>query len=202
MQLPTRRQVIFFKVDLKLEVLSRHGWYTAQSTVVFSLFSNKLSADEKSRVAARILTFEPPEKVKLGKPDFKELEKSTKIEDLVGPGSYLFFSILGAGWQWLNKDPAQWREDPDYKELADFVRTVKVTNDTAEKGNQAHLRLLEDLDKGPSEQDQDAAGGGDGPKDQPGFQEVNIEQQDSVVIVKVSAVNITIKKLLSASTTS
>ena len=126
-----------------LEVLSRHGWYTAQSTVVFSLFSNKLSDDEKSRVAARILTFEPPEKVKLGKPDFKELEKSTKIEDLVGPGSYLFFSILGAGWPWLNKDPAQWREDPDYKELADFVRTVKVTNDTAERG----IKLISDYSK-------------------------------------------------------
>ena len=52
-------------------------------------------------------------------------------------------AILGAGWQWLNKDPAQWREDPDYKELADFVRTVKVTNDTAERG----IKLISDYSK-------------------------------------------------------
>ena len=43
-----------------LEVLSRHGWYTAEETVIFSLFSNRLSNDQKSRVAARILTTTPP----------------------------------------------------------------------------------------------------------------------------------------------
>ena len=48
-----------------LEVLSRHGWYTAEETVTFCLCSNKLSNDEKSRVAARILSYDTPESVTL-----------------------------------------------------------------------------------------------------------------------------------------
>ena len=126
-----------------LEVLSRHGWYTSQTTVVFSLFSSKLSLDEKSRIASRMLTFKPPAKGKLGKPLFQDLTPSTKIEDLLGPDSFLFFSILEAGWEWLSTDPSKWKEDPGFKELEQFVRTVKVTNDAAERG----VKLISDYSK-------------------------------------------------------
>ena len=117
-----------------LEVLERHGWYTAQETIPFCLFSNKLSNDQKSRVAARILSYDTPESVSLGKPTFQELSEKTQLHDLVGPKSYTLFTILGTDYDWLRQKPEDWENCPEYLEMREFVRTVKVCNDAAERG--------------------------------------------------------------------
>ena len=39
-------------------MLNRHTWYLQEETVVVSLFSEKLSIDEKSALAVKILAFE------------------------------------------------------------------------------------------------------------------------------------------------
>ena len=44
--------------DEALVVLRRHLWYLTPEVVIFSLFSPKVSADEKSRLACRLLTLE------------------------------------------------------------------------------------------------------------------------------------------------
>ena len=54
---------IFSKTDSEiaesvLAVLCRHNWYLQEETVPFALFSKKLTEDEKSRLAAKLLTFE------------------------------------------------------------------------------------------------------------------------------------------------
>ena len=126
-----------------LEVLSRHGWYTAEETVIFSLFSNRLSDDQKSRVAARILSYDTPEAVTLGKPTFQELNQKTELHDLAGPKSYTLFSILGTDYDWLQHKPEDWENFPDYLEMREFVRTVKVTNDAAERG----VKMITDYSK-------------------------------------------------------
>ena len=41
-----------------LAVLCRHTWYLQEETVPFALFSKKLSIDEKSMLAVKILTLE------------------------------------------------------------------------------------------------------------------------------------------------
>ena len=126
-----------------LEVLSRHGWYTAEETVIFSLFSNRLSDDQKSRVAARILSYDTPEAVTLGKPTFQELNQKTELHDLVGPKSYTLFSILGTDYDWLQHKPEDWENFPDYLEMREFVRTVKVMNDASERG----VKMISDYSK-------------------------------------------------------
>ena len=126
-----------------LEVLSRHGWYTAEETVPFCLFSSRLSLDQKSRIAARILSFDPPESITLGKPVFQELQDKTELHDLVGPKSYVLFSILGIDYEWLQQKPEEWESSSDYKEMESFVRTVKVTNDVAERG----VKIISDYSK-------------------------------------------------------
>ena len=140
--------VTFIDVDgpiatAALEVLSRHGWYTAEETVPFCLFSSRLSLDQKSRIAARILSFDPPESITLGKPVFQELQEKTELHDLVGPKSYHMFSILGTDYEWLRQKPEEWENSPDYKEMEGFVRTVKVTNDVAERG----VKIISDYAK-------------------------------------------------------
>jgi hypothetical protein len=117
-----------------LEVLSRHGWYTTQQTVILSLFSNLVSNDQKARMAAHILSFSPPGQYKLGKPVFQELAVNTQLHDLCGPDSYMLFYLLGTEYDWLREDPMGWEHSKDYREMEEFARTVKVVNDTAERG--------------------------------------------------------------------
>ena len=98
-----------------LAVLSRHTWYLQEETIPLALFSKKLSTDEKSRLAARLLTFEEKkpvnwrdeqelqtnqEKYLLGKPILDiELKKDTVLVDLLGNNSFLLWDILDLNWQ-------------------------------------------------------------------------------------------------------
>ena len=90
--------------------------------------------DTKSHMAARILTFSPPEKFKLGKPTFPKVMSGTRLVDLIGQNSYMLFDILHVDYNWLKKEPKVWEEDEDYQKIKVFVRTVKTVNDCAERG--------------------------------------------------------------------
>ena len=92
-----------------LAVLCRHTWYLQEETVPFALFSKKLTEDEKSRLAAKLLTFEDEkpahwekepepgkESYQLGKPILQlNLTPETNLVDLLGANSFLLWDILG-----------------------------------------------------------------------------------------------------------
>ena len=54
--------------------------------------------------------------------------------DLLGSNSFLLWDILGLDWQWLQQSPEEWDKSPSYQEMKEYVCTVKVTNDCAERG--------------------------------------------------------------------
>ena len=126
-----------------LEVLERHGWYTTEQTAPFSLFSSRVSEDEKARIAARILTNPFPDSIPLGPPKFQKIDHNMQLADLIGQESYVLFTVLGTDSDWLQLPPSQWQESEDYKEMEEFVRHVKVTNDVSERG----VKLITDYAK-------------------------------------------------------
>lgn len=126
-----------------LAVLGRHGWYTAQQTVVFALFSNRVDDETKAMMAERILSFEPPAVFSLEMPEFQTLTTETKLQDLCGPNSYQLFAILGVSFEWLREDPQHWQDDESFTEIAEYVRTTKTVNDCAERG----VKLITDYSK-------------------------------------------------------
>ena len=122
--------------DEALVVLRRHCWYLTPEVAVFSLFSKKVSPDEKSRLASKLLSLhsQAPESYKLEKPKFPVIDQTTRLEDLITAQSYKFFTILGMSSSWLAKSPEDWDNDEGFKDVKEFVHTVKVTNDVAERG--------------------------------------------------------------------
>ena len=128
------RKVDGLLADKALTVLARHGWYLVEQVVPFAFFSNKVDTDTKSHMAAKMLTFLPPEKYSLGRPTFPAIKPGTKLVDLVGSKSHMFFHILGVECNWLAKDPKHWEEDQEYLRAERFVRNVKTVNDCAERG--------------------------------------------------------------------
>jgi hypothetical protein len=53
------RKVDAVMADKALAVMNRHGWYLVEELVSF--FSNKVDMDMKAHMAARMLTFTPPQ---------------------------------------------------------------------------------------------------------------------------------------------
>ena len=119
-----------------LVVLRRHGWYFSPEVAMFCLFSEKVSLDEKSRLAGKLLSLQSaiPESYKLEKPKFPMIDEKTKLLDLITPNSFKFFSILQLKMNWLAMNPERWPEDEHYMKAKNFVKTTKVTNDVAERG--------------------------------------------------------------------
>ena len=44
----------------------------------------------------------------IDKPTFQLLSSATTLQDLVNPDCFMFFSILGVGWEWMRVLPDQW----------------------------------------------------------------------------------------------
>ena len=47
----------------------------------------------------------------------------------------MLFCILSTDYKWLRQKPKEWENWPDYLEMREFVRTVKVTNNEAKQGS-------------------------------------------------------------------
>ena len=75
-----------------LVVLRRHGWYLTPKVAMFSLFSEKLSTDVKSRVACKLLSMKAstPESYKLEEPRFPVITEKTELVDMVTQQSSSF----------------------------------------------------------------------------------------------------------------
>ena len=119
--------------------------------MVFSLFSDKVGAEEKSRLSARLQTFRVQDELELGvflAPDFPDVEEGIQLVDLLGPNSWVLFMLLKTGTSWLQSGPETWLGDPGYQETAAFITTIKVTNDVAERGVKLITDYAEILTKG------------------------------------------------------
>ena len=126
--------------DEALATLSRHLWFLAPTTVLFSLASEMLEDDYKSRIACRLLTLQKTKEMHLGLPTFPKLSDKTELRDLVTSES---FDIMKMSPDWLALPPAEWDSNSDYLEFRKCVRQMKVTNDCAERG----VKLATDYSK-------------------------------------------------------
>ena len=119
-----------------LEILSRHGWYLDQTIVPFAFFSEKVSMEEKTQLAKKMLSFAPksenPE-FEIQRQRFPEVLPNTKLEDLLVDRSFLIFSLLKIGYGWLSTPVDDWEDSLDYVKAQTFVRTAKTVNVVAER---------------------------------------------------------------------
>ena len=119
---------------------------TSFPEVMFSLFSKKVSDDTKARMAARLLSFEKPE-ARLDLPEYPTVTESSELWDLVQPHSWDFFTILRVEADWLTWPLDKWEESEDYQKARQFVMTVKVVNDAAERGIKLASDYVQSLTK-------------------------------------------------------
>ena len=114
--------------DNAVNTLSRHLFYLTQELVVLSLFSNKVSEDEK------LVSCEKPDDWKPEKPSIPELQPTTTLASLVGVKSWTMFHVLGLESDWVSLPPEEWESNGAFIEAKQFARTCKVVNDSCERG--------------------------------------------------------------------
>ena len=114
--------------DTALETLERHKWYLTEYVVLFSLFSDITSEEEKAKIVDRLNTLPRDSVPSLGHPTFPVVTEDTELWALITPKSRQFFDIVKSDPVWLTQPVSEWDSDPDYKEIKDFVSTVKVVS--------------------------------------------------------------------------
>ena len=140
-----------------IEKFSLHTWYLNQEFVVLNLFSSHVSEDVKAVIVEKLLIVEPPEKYAIGAPEFPALPKTKKkglemcVSDSVGHGSLFMFDVLGFKKDWLKKPMHTWKTDESYLEMEEYVRTLLVCNDSAERGIKLVSEYVDCLTKNSKE---------------------------------------------------
>ena len=116
--------------------MGNHYWYLCGPVVLFALFSNLVSDEEKHKMAMKLLSFDKPTAIKFGKPQFPEkIGLDTVLSDLVTAESWRFFDCSKTDPGFLTRPVEEWKTDDQYLEAEKFVKTLKCTNDVAERGN-------------------------------------------------------------------
>ena len=116
--------------ETAIKVPKRHLWYLRPKVVVFRLFGEQVSRDEKAEMSRRLLAA-PRHYDGDCSPSAVVLDDTTALADLIDEASRLLFNT---GHTWLTTPPETWSECKDFCALDMFVHSVKVTNDVAERG--------------------------------------------------------------------
>ena len=73
----------------------------------------------------------------------KNIGMNRKLSDSVDNDSLFIFHTHGFSTEWLYKPLSEWENDEKFLEMKTWVKTLKVTNDTAERG----VKLVSDFSK-------------------------------------------------------
>ncbi|KAG7155567.1 hypothetical protein Hamer_G030873 [Homarus americanus] len=125
--------------DAALAVASRHLWYLRPQTVVLSLCSEKLSAAEKKEMATKLSCLEETNDYAN---DNLVIQQTTRLSDLIDERSWMIFKehhVCGTAWLMLPVE--DWEKNEEFMKRKDFSRSLKVTNDVAERG----IKLMQDF---------------------------------------------------------
>jgi len=117
--------------------------------VTFSIFDNRVTIEQKRKIANKMLMNELEEYEEVGEVKKKH---SLKIEDipnfirqdlpvdLITFKSINMFDRFNIQTNFLSLDPIYWEENEEYKKGKEIVESLKVVNDTAER----HVKLMEE----------------------------------------------------------
>ena len=75
------------------------------------------------------------------------MTEGSELWDFVQPHSWDFFMILRVEADWLTWPLDKWEESEDYRKARQFVTTVKVVNNAAERGIKLASDYVQSLTK-------------------------------------------------------
>ncbi|KAL4091540.1 hypothetical protein QTP88_026214 [Uroleucon formosanum] len=136
--------------ETALKKFINHLWYLSDECVAFSIFDNRVTIEQKRKIAIKLLMNELEEYEQVGEVKKKH---SLKIEDIpnfirqdlpVDLITYKSIQLLNRfiiQTNFLLLDPICWEKNEEYKKGKEIIGSLKVVNDTAE----CHVKLMEEF---------------------------------------------------------
>ena len=125
------------------KVLERHLWYLSEETVGLALFSKEVSLITKEEIVKAMRKKSPSEVRKVrGDREIINL-KDVSLASFATEKSVLLLTKLKIGKSFLEIEPTAWNDNADFKCGLERVQTLKVVNDTAERG----VKLFEEFNQ-------------------------------------------------------
>lgn len=137
--------------NMAIKKIINHLWYLNPECVSFSLFDDRLDINTKRKMAEKILSTDLSriddeeetdlkKKITLTLDDVPNFLQKGLPTDLISFKSIGMFKRFGISTHFLNIDPAHWNNQEEYKNGKDIINSLKVVNDTAERG----VKLMEE----------------------------------------------------------
>ena len=119
-----------------LQKLNNHLWYLSEEMVPLALFDKRVPAETKTRMVHAMKQSpdadgEAPAKRASVPPNAIPV---CQLEDFASERSHGLFSKLQMDSTFLDTNPSIWPDRDDYKNAADCIQGLMVTNDHAERG--------------------------------------------------------------------
>jgi len=139
--------------EVAIKKFINHLCYLNDECAVFSLFDDRIDYHTKSKMAKRILETNEEEinadeqekdsqkKIVLQFDDVQHFACKDLPFELISNKSIQFFRRFRISSDFLHKDPSLWEITTEYKEAKDIIATLKVVNDSAERG----VKLMEEF---------------------------------------------------------
>jgi hypothetical protein len=109
-----------------------------EELVVLSIFNESLSPYTRTVMAKKLFATNRPKTFPITKPVFPKMtiDNIPELFHLIGTNSWLIFSLLklDRNQDWMQLPSQDWELMTDYRTARDFVKSLEVTNDCAERG--------------------------------------------------------------------
>lgn len=134
-----------------MDKTKNHLWYLSDECIALCLFDKNVSREDKQAVAKKMLELahksdqnetEPVKRIILKKVDIPSFITKS-LADFVTPNTYAFFERFQLGAAFLYKEPQLWEDDLEFQNAYDIISSLRVVNDTAERG----VKLMEEFNK-------------------------------------------------------
>ena len=126
-----------------LKKFSNHLWYINEKNICLALFDKDVTDATKQSLATAVLTSTvQPTKTRRSSVDPAKIQQ-LELSNFITRNSKQFFTIIGETYSFLEKHPSEWANDDTYKSAYSVVKSIKVTNDSAERG----VHLMTEFDK-------------------------------------------------------
>lgn len=125
-----------------LSALNRHLWYLSEVIVGLAFFDMRVDPQQKMQM---LINMQQNEGMEQPSPrlDGKSYLADKQLSDFITTNTKAFFTILGVPQSFLLKPPETWNDNEDFKIAERIVRSLKVVNDTAERG----VKLIQDFNQ-------------------------------------------------------
>lgn len=125
-----------------------HLWYLSEETIALAFFDDTVSLENKRKMC-ETLQAQPPKsdktrvfKLNIPLPRMKDVQE-WQLHEFITENTITFFERFGFSTNFMEKDPSEWKNDENYKEVQQTLAHLQVINDHAERA----VKLFSDFNQ-------------------------------------------------------